>query len=301
MTELNQEQETYCGFIAIVGRPNVGKSTLLNNIVNYHVAITSDKAGTTRNIIEGIYNDLESQIVFVDTPGINKPIDRLGKVLNKQSQSQQKEVDCILMVVDAKGGLGRGDKEIIKSLNEDIPTILVLNKIDGLKKDEIMQRIVMYKDLFNFSEIVPVSARSGENVKILIEVVKNYLTDDIKYFKDDAITSSSIRFMIAEYVREKLFNHLEQEIPHAITCVTTSFEEKEKIVNVNVDIIVDRESLKKIIIGHNGEMLKNVGMESRKDIEKLVDKKVYLELYVKCIPNWRDKEFVLKDLGFYEF
>ncbi len=289
------------GFVSIIGRPNVGKSTLLNNIVNYHVAITSDKAGTTRNIIEGIYNDLESQIVFVDTPGINKPIDRLGKVLNKQSQSQQKEVDCILMVVDAKGGLGRGDKEIIKSLNEDIPTILVLNKIDGLKKDEIMQRIVMYKDLFNFSEIVPVSARSGENVKILIEVVKNYLTDDIKYFKDDAITSSSIRFMIAEYVREKLFNHLEQEIPHAITCVTTSFEEKEKIVNVNVDIIVDRESLKKIIIGHNGEMLKNVGMESRKDIEKLVDKKVYLELYVKCIPNWRDKEFVLKDLGFYEF
>lgn len=289
------------GFVSIIGRPNVGKSTLLNNIVNYHVAITSDKAGTTRNIIEGIYNDLESQIVFVDTPGINKPIDRLGKVLNKQSQSQQKEVDCILMVVDAKGGLGRGDKEIIKSLNEDIPTILVLNKIDGLKKDEIIQRIVMYKDLFNFSEIVPVSARSGENVKTLIEVVKNYLTDDIKYFKDDAITSSSIRFMIAEYVREKLFNHLEQEIPHAITCVTTSFEEKEKIVNVNVDIIVDRESLKKIIIGHNGEMLKNVGMESRKDIEKLVDKKVYLELYVKCIPNWRDKEFVLKDLGFYEF
>ncbi len=289
------------GFVSIIGRPNVGKSTLLNNIVNYHVAITSDKAGTTRNIIEGIYNDLESQIVFVDTPGINKPIDRLGKVLNKQSQSQQKEVDCILMVVDAKGGLGRGDKEIIKNLNEDIPTILVLNKIDGLKKDEIMQRIVLYKDLFNFSEIVPVSARSGENVKTLIAVVKNYLTDDIKYFKEDAITSSSIRFMIAEYVREKLFNHLEQEIPHAITCVTTGFEEKDKIVNVNVDIIVDRESLKKIIIGHNGEMLKNVGMESRKDIEKLVDKKVYLELYVKCIPNWRDKEFVLKDLGFYEF
>ena len=234
------------GFVSIIGRPNVGKSTLLNNIVNYHVAITSDKAGTTRNIIEGIYNDLESQIVFVDTPGINKPIDRLGKVLNKQSQSQQKEVDCILMVVDAKGGLGRGDKEIIKNLNEDIPTILVLNKIDGLKKDEIMQRIVLYKDLFNFSEIVPVSARSGENVKTLIAVVKNYLTDDIKYFKEDAITSSSIRFMIAEYVREKLFNHLEQEIPHAITCVTTGFEEKDKIVNVNVDIIVDRESLKKI-------------------------------------------------------
>lgn len=289
------------GFVSIIGRPNVGKSTLLNNIVNYHVAITSDKAGTTRNIIEGIYNDSESQIVFVDTPGINKPIDKLGKVLNKQSQSQQKEVDCILLVVDAKSGLGRGDREIIKNLNEDIPTILVLNKIDAMKKEEIITRIVEYNDLFAFSDIVPVSARSGENVKTLISVVRKYLTDDIKYFKDDAITSSSIRFMISEYVREKLFNHLEQEIPHAITCFTTGYEEKEKIVNVNVDIIVDRESLKKIIIGHNGEMLKNIGMESRKDIETLVGKKVYLELYVKCIPNWRDKEFILKDLGFYEF
>ena len=289
------------GFVSIIGRPNVGKSTLLNNIVNYHVAITSDKAGTTRNIIEGIYNDSESQIVFVDTPGINKPIDKLGKVLNKQSQSQQKEVDCILLVVDAKSGLGRGDREIIKNLNEDIPTILVLNKIDAMKKEEIITRIVEYNDLFAFSDIVPVSARSGENVKTLINVVRKYLTDDIKYFKDDAITSSSIRFMISEYVREKLFNHLEQEIPHAITCFTTGYEEKEKIVNINVDIIVDRESLKKIIIGHNGEMLKNIGMESRKDIETLVGKKVYLELYVKCIPNWRDKEFILKDLGFYEF
>lgn len=289
------------GFVSIIGRPNVGKSTLLNNIVNYHVAITSDKAGTTRNIIEGIYNDSESQIVFVDTPGINRPIDKLGKVLNKQSQSQQKEVDCILLVVDAKSGLGRGDREIIKNLNEDIPTILVLNKIDAMKKEEIITRIVEYNDLFAFSDIVPVSARSGENVKTLISVVRKYLTDDIKYFKDDAITSSSIRFMISEYVREKLFNHLEQEIPHAITCFTTGYEEKEKIVNVNVDIIVDRESLKKIIIGHNGEMLKNIGMESRKDIETLVGKKVYLELYVKCIPNWRDKEFILKDLGFYEF
>ena len=161
-----------------------------------------------------------------------------------------------------------------------------------------MQRIVLYKDLFNFSEIVPVSARSGENVKTIIAIVKNYLTDDIKDFKEDAITSSSIRFMIAEYVREKLFNHLEQEIPHAITCVTTGFEEKDKIVNVNVDIIVDRESLKKIIIGHNGEMLKNVGMESRKDIEKLVDKKVYLELQVKVEKDWRKKQNILKNFGY---
>lgn len=289
------------GFVSIIGRPNVGKSTLLNALVNYHVAITSNKAGTTRNIIEGIYNDDETQIVFVDTPGINKPIDRLGKVLNKQAESQKKEVDAIILVVDAKSGLGRGDREIIASLDKEIPTILALNKIDGMTKNEILNSIISYKELFAFSDIVPISALKHDNINTLIDVIKAYLTDDVKYFRDDTITSSSKYFMISEYVREKLFNHLEQEIPHAITCVTTNFEEKENLINCNVDIIVDRESLKKIIIGKNGEMLKQVGMESRTDIEELLEKKVFLELYVKCIPNWRNKEYLLKEFGFYEF
>ena len=283
------------GFVSIIGRPNVGKSTLINAIVNSHIAITSDKAGTTRNIIQGVYNDPDTQIIFVDTPGIAKPMNKLGKVLNKQANSVTKDVDAIILVVDAKSGLGRGDKYIISTLSEDIPTILVLNKIDTMSKDDILKRIVEYKDLYSFSEIVPISAKTKENVSTLVNVIKNYLTDNIKYFNDDTITSNSKYFMISEYVREKLFNYLEEEIPHSLTCVTTEYNETSKIINV------DRESLKKIIIGKNGELLKKVGMESRKDMESLLGKKVFLELYVKCIKDWRDKESYLKNLGFMDF
>lgn len=289
------------GFVSIIGRPNVGKSTLINAIVNSHIAITSDKAGTTRNIIQGVYNDPDTQIVFVDTPGIAKPMNKLGKVLNKQANSVTKDVDAIILVVDAKSGLGRGDKYIISTLSEDIPTILVLNKIDTMSKDDILKRIVEYKDLYSFSEIVPISAKTKENVNTLVNVIKNYLTDNIKYFNDDTITSNSKYFMISEYVREKLFNYLEEEIPHSLTCVTTEYNETSKIINVVVEIIVDRESLKKIIIGKNGELLKKVGMESRKDMESLLGKKVFLELYVKCIKDWRDKESYLKNFGFMDF
>lgn len=289
------------GFVSIIGRPNVGKSTLLNSIVNAHVAITSNKAGTTRNIIQGIYNESDTQIVFVDTPGINKPMNKLGKVLNKQATSLTKDVDVILFLADCKSGLGKGDKYIIDTLTNDIPVILVLNKIDGMKKDEIMARIIEYKDLFEFSEIVPISAINGDNINTLINVIKKYLNDEVKYFPDEVITSSSKYFMISEYVREKLFNHLEQEIPHSITCVTSNFEETSKIINISVDIIVDRESLKKIIIGKHGEMLKLVGSEARRDIEELLDKKVFLELYVKCVENWRDRDSYLKDNGFMDF
>ena len=289
------------GFISIIGRPNVGKSTLLNQIINEHVAITSNKAGTTRNIIQGIYNEENTQIVFVDTPGIHKPITKLGKVLNKQASSLTKDVDAILFVVDAYSGVGSGDKYILDTLDNNIPVILILNKIDLLNEAQLLKLISEVKDLYPFSEIVPISAKTKDNVDHLIEVVKLYLKDNVKYFDDGYFTSSSKYFMVSEYVREKLLERTEDEIPHSITCVTTKFEEEKNIININVDIIVDRDSLKKIIIGKNGSRLKEVGIYARKDMEELLGKKVYLELYVKTIKNWRDKERYFNELGFKDF
>ena len=285
------------GFVSIIGRPNVGKSSILNCIINNHVAIVSPRAGKTRNIIEGIYNTSDTQIVFVDTPGISRPLNKLGVVLNKKSGSLTKDVDVIMFVVDGISGLGKGDKYILKTLSNDIPVILVINKIDGLKKEVLLDRINSYKDLFNFADIVPVSAKRKENIDTLINVLKKYLTDDIKYFNDDVITTSSIYFQISELVREKLFNYLDEEIPHSLTCVVSNYEEEKDIININVDIIIDRKPLKKIIIGKNGSMLKKVGTEARLDIEKLLNKKVYLGLYVKTVENWRDKENFLKNSG----
>lgn len=290
------------GFVSIIGRPNVGKSTLLNSLINAKVAITSDKAQTTRNIIQGIYNEKDIQIVFVDTPGIHKPVSKLGKVLNKQSYSLTKDVDAILFVVDAKDGLGKGDKYIINSLEKNkTPVILVLNKIDKMTTAELMKRINEYKDLFAFSDIVPVSALKKDNIKRLVSVVKNYLTDNVKYFDDDIYTSNSVKFMISEIVREKLLNVTSEEIPHSLTCYTISYNDNGNIIDVNVDIIVDRDSIKKIIIGKKGERLKEVGSLARVEIEKLVGKQVYLELFVKTIKNWKEKDKYLSELGFTEF
>lgn len=290
------------GFVSLIGRPNVGKSTLLNCLVNARVAITSNKPQTTRNIIQGVYNEKDLQIVFVDTPGIHKPIHKLGKTLNKQAISLSKDVDVILFLADASEYLGNGDKYVMNMLKStDIPVILVLNKIDKLSNEQILLKIKEYKDEYPFAEIVPVSALKNDNTNRLLEVIKKYLTDDMKYFEDDYLTSNSLSFMVSEFVREKILNLTEEEVPHSITCLTTEFEEKENIVNIAVDIIVDRASLKKIIIGSQGSMLKQIGTLARKDIETLLNKKVYLELFVKVIPNWRDKERYIKELGFKDF
>lgn len=289
------------GFVSIIGRPNTGKSTLINSIIESHIAIVSNVAGTTRNTIQGVYHDEDTQIVFVDTPGIHKAADKLGKHLNKQSYESLEDIDVILFVVDAASGLGAGDKFIIEALKHTtVPVILVLNKIDKLTKDGIMSAINTYKDLYDFAEIIPISALKQDNIKRLISLVKNYLKDSIKYYEDDVITNNDNYFMISELVREKILNLTNDEVPHSITCVLTSFKDKANIAEIMVDIIVSRDSLKKIIIGKQGSMLKTIGTEARKDIEKLLGKPVYLELFVKTVKNWRNKEKYLVELGFDE-
>lgn len=290
------------GFISIIGRPNVGKSTLLNSLVNAHVAITSDKAQTTRNVIQGVYNESDTQIVFIDTPGIHKPQSKLGKILNKQAFAHMKDVDALLFLVDASVSFGKGDQFIIETLKTtDVPVILVLNKIDKLNEKQILEAIATYKDLYSFAEIVPVSSLTKDNLDCLVRVLKKYLKDTVRYFDEDTITSNSPYFMISEFVREKLLYLTIEEVPHSLTCVTSHFEEKENLVHIVVDIIVDRDSIKKIVIGKDGERLKKVGTMARKDIEDLLHKKVYLELYVKTIKKWREKEKLLHELGFNEF
>ena len=286
------------GMISIVGRPNVGKSTLLNKIINKKIAITSDKAGTTRNIILGVYNDDESQIVFVDTPGIHKPSHKLEKVLNDKAYLMTNDIDLILFMVDIKKGYGKGDRFVldrIKDSNKKI--ILLLNKIDNLKKEELIKKIDELKNEYDFAEIIPLSAIKGINVNDLIKTLKKYLPNEGKYFEDDYITNQPKSLIITERVREKVLHLTHDEIPHTVTCVIDEYEEDDNLLNASVTIVVDRENLKKILIGKNGSMLKEIGTRARLDLEDYFQKKVFLSLYVKVIKNWRDREGLIHELG----
>lgn len=291
------------GFVSFIGRPNVGKSTLLNSILGKRIAITSDKPQTTRNMIQGIYNDKNTQIVFVDTPGIHKPKSKLGRVLNKQAYFTINDVDIVIMVVDISEKIGTGDKFVIDGLKniKDKPVFLVINKIDKLPREEILKKIDEYQKLYDFAEIIPVSARKNDNTDRLLEVIKKYLPDNIKYFDDNTVTSSSPEFIISEFVREKVLDLTNEEVPHAVTCIVEQIEEYDDIMNISATVIVDRENLKKIIIGKNGSMIKEIGIRARRDIETYFDKKVYLELFVKVIPKWRDKEKFLNMIGYKDF
>jgi len=291
------------GFVSLVGRPNVGKSTLLNSIIGKKIAITSNTAQTTRNIIQGIYTKDDLQIIFIDTPGIHKPENKLGTVLNKQAYYSLNDVDVILFLVDVTQKIGKGDKFILEKLQEnDIPVILVLNKIDKISYEQLLPLINEYKDLFPFKEIVPISAHKNKNIDELIKTISNYLKDEIQYYDEETITNVSTTFSISELVREKVLYFTNQEVPHSVTCLIDEITEDKYNISILASIIVDRENLKKILIGKNGTMIKKIGTEARKDIESLLNKKVYLDLKVKVVEKWRDKEqFLNQTLGYKDF
>lgn len=286
------------GFISIVGRPNVGKSTLLNSLLETKLAITSDKMGTTRNIIEGVYEDEDSQIIFVDTPGIHKPLHKLGNILNKKAYASTENVDLILFLIDVSTGFGKGDQFILNRIKEEgIPIILVMNKVDAIKKDLLLKRIDEYKDFYSFEEIFPISALKNDNVEKLLKAVKKYLPNEGKIFEDDTFTNISTNFYVSEIIREKVLQLTKEEVPHAVTCYVEKIEYAKRKVIINAVLVVDRDHLKKIIIGNHGSMLKRIGTEARKELEEYFGKTVYLENFVKTIDNWRDRERYLKELG----
>lgn len=280
------------GIVSIIGRPNVGKSTLINSLLNKKISIISNKPQTTRNNIEGVYEDKDTKIIFVDTPGIHKPKYKLGNILNSKAYISMEDVDLILMVVDVTEDLGKGDKYLINKLT-DIPTVLVLNKIDLVKKDELLPKIDEYSKLYNFSHIVPISAYKKDNIEELLKTIKEFITSDEELFVQD----KDENFYISELVREKVLHLTKEEIPHTVTCIIEEFEEKKNIINIGASIIVDRENIKKIIIGKNGSMIKEIGTRARIEIEEYYKKKVFLNLNVKVIKDWRDKEKYLVELG----
>ena len=289
------------GFVSLTGRPNTGKSTLINALVGYKIAITSNVSGTTRNNIQGIYNDEDTQIVFVDTPGIHKPKHKLGQRLNDEAYFSIDDVDIILFLVDVTAPFGKGDNFVLERIKEaNKPVFLILNKVDKINNEKLIELINKYKDLYDFKEIIPISALKEKNLKELIKTLKEYLPDKVKYFPDSDLTNTTKEFRVSELIREKVLRLTHDEVPHAITCVVEKFDEKKDKAIINATIIVERDSLKSIIIGKNGSMLKEIGTKARRDIEDMLGKKVYLELFVKTIKNWRDKEKYLKELGFYD-
>ena len=290
------------GFIGLIGRPNVGKSSLVNAVIGHKVAITSDKPQTTRNVIQGIRTDEDSQMVFVDTPGIHKPKNKLGRILNKEAYYSLEDVDVILFLVDITESLGKGDKFVIDVLkNANVPIILVINKIDKVPREEILKKIDEYRDLYNFDEIIPISAKKMDNVDRLINVLKSKLTDNIKYYDEDMYTDKPVNFMVSELIREKILDLTFEEVPHSVSVIVDAMEYSANSVNIQATIVVDRENLKAILVGKNGSMIKEIGTRARMEIELLLNKKVYLELFVKVIPKWRDREKFLNEIGYEEY
>ncbi|MGG3738881.1 GTPase Era [Aeribacillus pallidus] len=299
----NLGNENYkSGFISIIGRPNVGKSTFLNRVIGQKIAIMSDKPQTTRNKVQGVYTTDKAQFIFIDTPGIHKPKHKLGDFMIKVAQNTLKEVDLVLFMVNAQEGFGRGDEFIIEKLKEvNTPVFLVINKIDQIHPDELLPFIDEYRSRFDFDEIVPISALEGNNVERLLELITNYLPEGPQYYPADQVTDHPERFIVSELIREKALHLTREEVPHSIAVVIDKMERKENdVVHVMATIVVERDSQKGIIIGKQGKMLKEIGKRARIDIENLLGSKVFLELWVKVQKDWRNKLSQLRDFGFRE-
>ena len=291
------------GFVAILGRPNVGKSTFLNRVMGQKIAIMSNKAQTTRNKIMGIYTTETEQIVFIDTPGIHKPKTALGDFMVESAYSTLREVDTVLFMVPADEKRGKGDDMIIERLKEaKVPVILVINKIDKVHPDQLLEQIDDFRDQMDFKEIIQISALQGNNVDRLLTVFTENLEEGFQYFPEDQITDHPERFLVSEMIREKILTLTEQEVPHSVAVVVDSMKrdpETDKI-HIQATIMVERNSQKGIIIGKHGAMLKKIGTLARRDIEIMLGDKVYLETWVKVKKNWRDKKLDLADFGYNE-
>ena len=288
------------GFVAIVGRPNVGKSTLLNRIVGQKIAIMSDKAQTTRNKIQGVYTTSEAQIIFIDTPGIHKPKHRLGDFMVETAYSALKEVDAVLFMISADEKRGRGDDFIMERLKTSkTPVFLVINKIDKVHPDDLLGIIEDYTSQMDFAEVVPISATEGNNFDTLMKTLIEQIPAGPQYFPDDQITDHPEYFIVSELVREKVLLLTRDEVPHSVAVVVDSMKRNENDkVHIQATIIVERNSQKGIIIGKGGKMLKDIGTKARRDIEQLLGDKVFLELWVKVQKDWRDKKTYLQDYGY---
>lgn len=290
----------HSGFVAILGRPNVGKSTFLNRVVGQKIAIMSDKAQTTRNKIQGIYTEDDAQIVFIDTPGIHKPHSRLGDFMVESALSTLNEVDAVLFMVNATQKRGRGDDFIIERLkNVKKPIYLVINKIDQIHPDKLLQIMDDYRNTLDYAEVFPISALEGNNCPELIESLVNTLPEGPQYYPADQITDHPERFIAGELIREKVLELTREEVPHSVAVIVDRIhrEDDEKVL-VQATIVVERNSQKGIIIGKGGKMLKQIGVKARKDIELMLGDKVYLELWVKVQPNWKDRQVDLQALGY---
>lgn len=289
------------GFVTLIGRPNVGKSTLMNYLIGQKIAITSNKPQTTRNRIQTVLTTDEGQIVFVDTPGIHKAKNKLGEYMVNVAEKTLNEVDVVLWLVEPTTFIGAGEQHIAKQLQRvKTPVILVINKVDSVKREEILPAIAAYKDIYDFADIVPVSARSGDNTDELLRVIMKYLPYGPQFYDEDTVTDQPERQIVAELIREKALHSLQDEIPHGIAVAIDRMKMQNKVMHIDATIICERDSHKGIIIGKQGSMLKKIGSTARYEIERMLDYKVNLKLWVKVKKDWRDSEFLMKNFGYRE-